>query len=232
MFAMRKNRTAALLALGVTTALCAAANAAVLQDNFNNNAAEANWAPFNAGTTKVSETAHRLCFRSTSDTVGFRRAGYNSNSWTYRGHLNATIKFDYNVNVASLAGSEQAAVGVYTIEPDDASSLEVLVYQKASGWFVELELFVDEGSGLNSVLRQVKPISSGTGTVEVKYVKSTDTMTVKVNGQNKITVPNLNNGYGPFDLEVQLFGSTTKTSCAYGDLWMDNFSLQGTLDGI
>lgn len=226
------KRTSRLLATIAAAFASVSALGAVLQDNFNDNVTSVTWVPFNANTTKVKETTQRLCFKSTSDTNGLRRAGYASNGWTYKGEKTATIKFDYKVNVPGLGANETAAVGVYTPEPDDDTALEVLIVQKGSTRYVEYELFVDEddGNGLQSVDRKTAPITSSTGTVEVKYVQSSDTMTIKVNGVVKLTIPNLNAGYGPFDLEVEAFGWTNKTSCTFAQVWLDNFYLQGAIN--
>jgi hypothetical protein len=210
----------------VLSVISGSTQAAVLQDNFNDNAIGNLWILYNTNTTKVRETQQRLCFRSTSDDTGVRRAGYFSNAWTYRGHRTATISFDFKVNVPGLTGNESAAVGVFTDEPSAASGLEVRIVQNANGRFVELELFVDSVS----VLSEQAPINVAAGSVEIRYVQSTDIMRVKVNGDEKITVPELNGNYGPFDLTVELFGESNRTSFAYNQVWIDNFRLSGVID--
>lgn len=230
MTSMMNKRTRSVLAACVAAVACGSVWAAVKQDNFDNNTAAAFWTPFNAGSTKVSETSQRLAFRSTSDTAGLRRAGYASTGWTYQGEENAVITFNFKLDVAGLTGSESAGVGVYTVEPDAASALEVQVIQKAGGRFIEYRLLVDEGSGLNVIDSDSAPISVATGAVEIRYNKASDKLVVKVNGQVKITQPNLNGDYGPFDLNVELFGWSKKTSFGYANVWLDNFRLQGTID--
>jgi hypothetical protein len=230
MTSMMNKRTRSVLAACVAAVACGSVWAAVKQDNFDNNTVAAFWTPFNASTAKVKETSQRLAFRSTSDTAGLRRAGYQSNGWTYRGEENSVTTFDFKVDVAGLTGSESAGVGVYTIEPDEGSALEVQVVQKANGNFIQYRLFVDQGSGLTVLLSDIKPINVATGSVEMRFNKVTDKLIIKVNGQTKITVDDLTGGGGTFDLDVELFGWSKKTSFGYGDVWIDNFRLQATID--
>ena len=106
------KRTCGTLLVCAAALLADSASAAVLSDNFNDNARDTTlWFGFNAVTTKFKETTKRLCFQSTSDTNGPKYAGFASNNWTYRGQNNATFSFDYKVDVAGLTGSESAHDG-------------------------------------------------------------------------------------------------------------------------
>jgi hypothetical protein len=221
-------RTIAWAVAGASAVMSSAANAAVINDNFNDGMFDDQWV-VDRDVIKVRESAGRLRFKSDTPAAGERTTLYASNDWQFRAERTWSISMDYMIRPDVVTGSQWVAVGMGLHADTGADEIEISAYVRQEAEQLLLVVEIEVNNKIETNIEE--PIEADTGTLKVSYDRAANRFRALIDGEAVITINDfIEDRSIPLPTDVAI-GAARKgfVPWNYNDVWLDNFTLRGVV---